>query len=75
MAINRLGNHTGKKKHTTEVRLADFCINPFTFVGYRNNCFFERKNEMSFNASNREINRDTGTAFDKRQIQVENFPK
>jgi len=34
-----LGNHTGKQKHTTLARLADFYLNPFTFVGYRNNCF------------------------------------
>ena len=40
MAINRLANHTGKTKHTTKARLADFYLNPFTFVGYRNNCFF-----------------------------------
>ena len=32
MARNRLRNHTGK-------RLADFYLNPLTFVGYRNNCF------------------------------------
>ena len=37
MAINRLGSHTGKKRHTSSVRLAEFHLNPFTFVGYRNN--------------------------------------
>ena len=40
MGINRLGNHTGKTKYTTRARLADFNLNPFTFVGHRNNCFF-----------------------------------
>ena len=37
MAINRLGSHTGKKRHTSSVRLAEFYLNPFTLVGYRNN--------------------------------------
>ena len=37
MAINRLGSHTGKKRHTSSVRLAEFYLNPFTFVGYGNN--------------------------------------
>ena len=32
-----LGNHTGKKKQPTKARLADFYLDPFTFVGYRNN--------------------------------------
>ena len=42
MVINPLGfgTHTGKMKRTTKARLADFYLNPFTFVGYRNNCFF-----------------------------------
>ena len=44
MVINWLANHTGKKKHTTKARLADFYLNPFTFVGYRNNCFFSHTN-------------------------------
>ena len=48
MAINWLGNHTEKKKHTTYARLADFCLNPFTFVGYRNNCFFSHTNPYYF---------------------------
>ena len=34
MAINRLRNHTGKKKqttpHATEARLAECCLNPFS---------------------------------------------
>ena len=47
MAINWLGNHTEKKKHTTYARLADFYLNPFTFVGYRNNCFFSHTNPFS----------------------------
>ena len=29
MAINRLVNHTGKKKHTTKARLADFYVHFF----------------------------------------------
>ena len=36
MAINQLGNHTGKKGQATWVRLNV----PFIFVGYRNNRFF-----------------------------------
>ena len=40
MAINQLGNHTGKNKHTTYARLANFHLNPFTFVGNRNNFVF-----------------------------------
>ena len=34
-----LGNHTGKQKHTTLARLADFYLNPLTFVGCRNDSF------------------------------------
>ena len=50
MAINRLGNHTGKKKHTTlKSRLTDFYLNPFKFVGYRNNCFFSHTNPFIVN--------------------------
>ena len=39
MAINRLGEPTGKKKHTTKLREADFHLNLFTFIAYRNNRF------------------------------------
>ena len=40
MAINWLGNHTGKKKHTTEARLADFCLNPFNICRLQKQLFF-----------------------------------
>ena len=33
------GFNNTQKKHETEARLADFYLNPLTFVGYRNNCF------------------------------------
>ena len=36
MAMNRPGNHTGKKKHMT-LRLANFYLNPFTIIRYSNN--------------------------------------
>ena len=47
-AINRLGNHTGKKEHTTSARLADFYLNPFKFVAYRNNCFISHTNPYNY---------------------------
>ena len=48
MAMNRLGNHTGKKKHMT-LRLANFYLNPFTIIGYSNNYFFHHTNTYILN--------------------------
>ena len=52
-----------------------FLFKSFYIRRLQEQSFFERKNEVSFNASNREINRVKVTAIDKRQIQVENFSK
>ena len=49
MAINRLGNHTEKKKH--KARLAEFYLNPLTLVGYRNICFFSHTNPYNLNVT------------------------
>ena len=54
MAVNRLKDHTGGKKHSAKVRYDDFYLNRYIFIGYRNNCYFSHTNPYKM-----QITRDT----------------